>query len=358
MRHYSLEHILFTRCVQTFWVGPEYAYTSVHSITIQTCTHVMHTCTPRQESNCKGLCLHQCKIPAQEFFQDSLGMPLTVAPNFETQECQWSWGQTPIPHSRDPDFPKGCISGCETRQSLTGVAVVAADTAGASSNSYRAVPGSGSARTIEISPAQDTQRPNMPNEPAVITPEAAPDAKEMDFDVGTLIKSGLRDITQNITIGEDSGSDPGNAAEYNRVLVGSAFASNAPESIKGEESSSSSSSSSADISDAPKLKVSKRATTTSTSTSSSTPSSTSSTITAGTSSKKKKKVRARKDPNAPKGAMGSYMLFSQQERSKVLAERPGLGVAEVGKEVGARWRALDAEAKKPFEELARADKQR
>lgn len=68
-----------------------------------------------QESNCKGLCLHQCKIPAQEFFQDTLGVPLTVSPNFETQECQWSWGEQPLPHAQDPDFPKGCISGCETR---------------------------------------------------------------------------------------------------------------------------------------------------------------------------------------------------------------------------------------------------
>ena len=38
-----------------------------------------------QESNCKGLCLHQCKIPAQEFFQEKLGLPLTVSPNFVTQ---------------------------------------------------------------------------------------------------------------------------------------------------------------------------------------------------------------------------------------------------------------------------------
>lgn len=42
-------------------------------------------------------------------------MPLTVSPNFITQECQWSFGEIPIIHSNDPDFPKGCIKGCETR---------------------------------------------------------------------------------------------------------------------------------------------------------------------------------------------------------------------------------------------------
>ncbi|KAJ1401808.1 hypothetical protein B484DRAFT_338876 [Ochromonadaceae sp. CCMP2298] len=76
---------------------------------------VVEKCKFLQESNCKGICLHQCKIPAQQFFKDELGLPLTVLPNFETQECQWSWGQTPLPHGEDPDFPKGCVKGCETR---------------------------------------------------------------------------------------------------------------------------------------------------------------------------------------------------------------------------------------------------
>mmetsp|Transcript_3275 Transcript_3275/g.4514 ORF Transcript_3275/g.4514 Transcript_3275/m.4514 type:complete len:420 (+) Transcript_3275:60-1319(+) len=79
---------------------------------------VVEKCKFLQESNCKGLCLHQCKIPVQEFFQDELGLPLTVTPNFVTQECQWSWGEAPLPHSLDENFPRGCISGCETRASL------------------------------------------------------------------------------------------------------------------------------------------------------------------------------------------------------------------------------------------------
>ena len=47
---------------------------------------VVEKCKFLQESNCKGLCLHQCKLPAQQFFADSLGLPVTVSPNFETQE--------------------------------------------------------------------------------------------------------------------------------------------------------------------------------------------------------------------------------------------------------------------------------
>jgi Beta-carotene isomerase D27-like, C-terminal len=75
-------------------------------------------CKFLQESNCKGLCLHQCKIPAQEFFADTLGLPLTVVPNFESQECQWSFGQVPVRVDQDPSFPTGCLNGCPSREIL------------------------------------------------------------------------------------------------------------------------------------------------------------------------------------------------------------------------------------------------
>ena len=81
---------------------------------------VVEKCQFLQESGCKGLCLHQCKLPAQQFFQEELGLPLTVIPNFDTQECQWSFGQTPLPPAEDPAFPKGCLVGCESRKAVAG----------------------------------------------------------------------------------------------------------------------------------------------------------------------------------------------------------------------------------------------
>ncbi|KAG7349790.1 protein of unknown function DUF4033 containing protein [Nitzschia inconspicua] len=79
---------------------------------------VVEKCKFLQESGCKGLCLHQCKLPAQQFFQEELGLPLTVSPNFVTQECQWSFGETPLPPNEDPAFPKGCLVGCESRKAM------------------------------------------------------------------------------------------------------------------------------------------------------------------------------------------------------------------------------------------------
>jgi hypothetical protein len=81
---------------------------------------LVEKCKFLQESGCKGLCLHQCKLPAQEFFATELGLPLTVIPNFETQECQWSFGETSLPPAEDPSFPKGCLVGCGSRKAVVG----------------------------------------------------------------------------------------------------------------------------------------------------------------------------------------------------------------------------------------------
>lgn len=81
---------------------------------------VVEKCKFLQESGCKGLCLHQCKLPAQQFFNEELGLALTVSPNFVTQECQWSFGEDPLLPSEDPSFPKGCLVGCDSRKTMTG----------------------------------------------------------------------------------------------------------------------------------------------------------------------------------------------------------------------------------------------
>lgn len=81
---------------------------------------VVEKCKFLQESGCKGLCLNICKLPTQQFFKEELGLALTVSPNFVTQECQWSFGEEPLPHTEDPNFPKGCLNGCESRKALKG----------------------------------------------------------------------------------------------------------------------------------------------------------------------------------------------------------------------------------------------
>jgi hypothetical protein len=96
------------------------------------------------------------------------------------------------------------------------------------------------------------------------------------------------------------------------------------------------------------------------------------------------KKKAKKDPNAPKKGLSSFMFFSKQSRATVLEENPvrargsaqrtaligtalahaaaarvqGIAFGEVGKKLGEKWKALSAEDKVPFEQQAAADKER
>jgi hypothetical protein len=44
----------------------------------------------------------------------------TVSPNFATQECQWLFGERPVPLEEDPTFPRGCLAGCESSATMAG----------------------------------------------------------------------------------------------------------------------------------------------------------------------------------------------------------------------------------------------
>jgi hypothetical protein len=81
---------------------------------------VIEKCKFLQESNCKSICVNQCKMPTQRFFKDELLMDLNVIPNFETQECQWSFGEKAYANAKDdPSLPKGCLVGCDSRKALS-----------------------------------------------------------------------------------------------------------------------------------------------------------------------------------------------------------------------------------------------
>mmetsp|Transcript_33412 Transcript_33412/g.42907 ORF Transcript_33412/g.42907 Transcript_33412/m.42907 type:complete len:270 (-) Transcript_33412:182-991(-) len=75
-------------------------------------------CRFLEETGCKGLCLNMCKIPTQEFFKETLGLDMTMSPNYETNECRLSFGLKPLPIEEDPDVPIGCLAGCISKDAL------------------------------------------------------------------------------------------------------------------------------------------------------------------------------------------------------------------------------------------------
>eukprot|EP00953_Heterococcus_sp_UTEX-ZZ885_P034666 17932-Heterococcus_DN1.PRE.2 len=72
-------------------------------------------CRFLEETNCKGLCTNMCKLPTEKFFRETLGLDMTMKPDYDTFECKLSFGLTPLPVDEDPDIPKGCLQGCSSK---------------------------------------------------------------------------------------------------------------------------------------------------------------------------------------------------------------------------------------------------
>lgn len=73
---------------------------------------------------------------------------------------------------------------------------------------------------------------------------------------------------------------------------------------------------------------------------------------------KRKTTRKKKDPDAPKRSLSAYMFFANENRDIVRAENPGITFGQVGKTLGDKWKALNADEKVPYETKAEADKKR
>ncbi|GFE55463.1 high mobility group protein [Babesia ovis] len=74
----------------------------------------------------------------------------------------------------------------------------------------------------------------------------------------------------------------------------------------------------------------------------------------------RKSRKAKKDPNAPKRALSSYMFFAKEKRVEIIAKHPEIAkdVAAVGKMIGSAWNALSEAEKKPYEKKADEDRAR
>ncbi len=62
-----------------------------------------------------------------------------------------------------------------------------------------------------------------------------------------------------------------------------------------------------------------------------------------------KAPRVKKDKNAPKKALSSFMCFANARRAGIREENPDAAFGEMGKLLGEAWKALAAEGKREFE---------
>jgi hypothetical protein len=82
----------------------------------------------------------------------------------------------------------------------------------------------------------------------------------------------------------------------------------------------------------------------------------------GTSKRKGKKTNGKrrrpKDPNAPKKPQSAYFLFANDRRPKLRETHPDKKITDVAKMLGAEWKEMSEAEKKPWEELAKKNKEK
>jgi len=74
--------------------------------------------------------------------------------------------------------------------------------------------------------------------------------------------------------------------------------------------------------------------------------------------KKAKGTKRKKDPNAPKRPLSSFMFFCQAKRQEMKDQNPSASFSELGKILGAAWKEVTAAEKKPYEKSNAKDKER
>jgi hypothetical protein len=64
------------------------------------------------------------------------------------------------------------------------------------------------------------------------------------------------------------------------------------------------------------------------------------------------------DPNAPPGALSAYMFFSKENRHRIKQANPDVSFGGLGKLLGAEWKQISIEDKRPYQRQAEEDKKR
>jgi hypothetical protein len=75
-------------------------------------------CRFLEESNCASICVNCCKIPTQNFFREDMGLPLTMIPDYQTFECQFSFGKIPDPVEEIQAKNTPCLAKCPSAGGL------------------------------------------------------------------------------------------------------------------------------------------------------------------------------------------------------------------------------------------------
>jgi hypothetical protein len=69
-------------------------------------------CRFLEEAGCASVCVNCCQLPTQVFFSEYMGLPLLIEPNYETFECQFSFGKCPTAETELKAMKTPCLARC------------------------------------------------------------------------------------------------------------------------------------------------------------------------------------------------------------------------------------------------------
>ena len=73
---------------------------------------VVRRCRYLEEAGCASVCVATCKLPTQRFFNDDMGVPMRMLPDYETFECAFEFGVAPGAEDEAEARAVSCFSAC------------------------------------------------------------------------------------------------------------------------------------------------------------------------------------------------------------------------------------------------------
>ncbi|KAJ8600902.1 hypothetical protein CTAYLR_010429 [Chrysophaeum taylorii] len=73
---------------------------------------LVRRCRFLEESRCASVCVNACKMPTQDFFNEDMGVPLRIEPDYETLECRFKFGLRPTEADEAEARSVACLATC------------------------------------------------------------------------------------------------------------------------------------------------------------------------------------------------------------------------------------------------------
>lgn len=102
----------------TRWLmGPSQIYDVVidENISLKQQGLLVEKCLFLDSCKCIQTCTHACKIPTQRFFSESMGIPVSLKPNFTDYSCKFEFGVMPLSIEKDETLKHPCLENCQVR---------------------------------------------------------------------------------------------------------------------------------------------------------------------------------------------------------------------------------------------------